>query len=107
MESDQNRRQRGWVNSSSTQSRDFSVSRLKFSGHSREVRLVASLGTRATVRIFREGNSVNDQSTFAEEVLIEALALPAATRHAFIEKRCNGNDDTASRLIALLDGYEE
>jgi serine/threonine protein kinase len=50
---------------------------------------------------------VNDRATFAEEVLIEALALPDATRRAFIEQRCRGDSDTASRMIALLDGYQE
>jgi len=50
---------------------------------------------------------LNNRSTFEEELLVEALALPTATRRAFIESRCGSDDDTASRLMALLQGYQE
>ncbi len=50
---------------------------------------------------------MNDRSTFEEELLVEALALPAETRCAFVERRCGTDNDSANRLLALLRGFQE
>ncbi len=50
---------------------------------------------------------MNDHSTFEEELLVEALALPAETRRAFIERRCGTDNDSANRLFSLLRGFQE
>ena len=50
---------------------------------------------------------MNDRSTFEEELLVEALALPSETRRAFVEQRCGANSDSANRLFSLLRGFQE
>src|SRR5688572_11968093 len=47
------------------------------------------------------------RSTFEEELLVEALALPMETQRAFVERRCGTDADTAQRIVELLQGYQK
>jgi eukaryotic-like serine/threonine-protein kinase len=50
---------------------------------------------------------MNGSSDRDVAIFVEALALPAGERAAFLERACGGDNELRGRVQALLDGHEE